>query len=92
MPESGSGDGSSSPAVQVERVRLDLGAQTATFDFGQQLSGRGTLHVEWEQELNDSLAGFYRSKCVRQGDPRSMEAADSHGVPFPWVSRLSIPD
>lgn len=38
-------------------------AQTVSFNFGKELQpDKGVLRVKWEFELDDSLAGLYRSK------------------------------
>ena len=45
--------------------------------FGEDLpEGGGTLHIEFRGELNDQMAGFYRSKYVTvEGEEKYMASS-----------------
>ena len=54
-PEGGS-------AVEAQSISYDEEAETATFEFGEELAvGAASLDIEFSGELNDKLRGFYRS-------------------------------
>lgn len=53
------------------RISFDTKEQRAVFDFSHELPvGKGVLKVSFEAELNDAMAGFYRSKYVLNGETR----------------------
>ena len=61
-------------AINCESLKLDVEAQRVTFDFGAVLAaGSYELSVHYLGELNDKLAGFYRSSYkAADGSTRHM--------------------
>ncbi|EPY37412.1 cytosol alanyl aminopeptidase [Angomonas deanei] len=54
--------GSESQTIPADTVVFDKNNMTAAIPLSQPVSGEAFLHIDYEGIINDSLAGFYRSK------------------------------
>lgn len=58
--------------IQTKRISYDDKRETATFHFGNKLSGKQKLHIIWQGILSSNMRGFYKSQYEVNGEKRWM--------------------
>jgi aminopeptidase N len=56
--------------IEATSITYQKKAETVTFTFPKNISGKGKLVTEFEGELNESLRGFYRSSYNHKGQQK----------------------
>ncbi|PWU85270.1 putative aminopeptidase [Trypanosoma cruzi] len=61
------GNSSVVETIPIESIILDAVEMKATFPLQKPFIGEAVLSIDYKGEINDKLAGFYRSKYIVQG-------------------------